>query len=67
MDNWRVACQSGADPKSSEIGRQIDEQLLDGVGAGIFVAITPLVVDDLMRGTGFVAAAARLAQSRRPT
>ncbi len=27
-------------------------QLLDGVGAGIFGAITPLVVADLMRGTG---------------
>lgn len=27
-------------------------QLLDGVGAGIFGALTPLVVADLMRGTG---------------
>ena len=27
-------------------------QLLDGVGAGIFGAVTPLVVADLMRGTG---------------
>ena len=27
-------------------------QLLDGVGAGIFGAITPLVIADLMRGTG---------------
>jgi len=27
-------------------------QLLDGVGAGIFGAITPLVLADLMRGTG---------------
>ncbi len=27
-------------------------QLLDGIGAGIFGAITPLVVADLMRGTG---------------
>jgi MFS family permease len=27
-------------------------QLLDGVGAGIFGAITPLIVADLMRGTG---------------
>jgi hypothetical protein len=26
--------------------------LLDGVGAGIFGAITPLVIADLMRGTG---------------
>jgi len=30
----------------------IGVQLLDGVGAGIFGAITPLVVADLMRGTG---------------
>src|SRR5207244_13490082 len=27
-------------------------QLLDGVGAGIFGALAPLVVADLMRGTG---------------
>jgi MFS family permease len=27
-------------------------QLLDGVGAGIFGALTPLVIADLMRGTG---------------
>jgi MFS family permease len=27
-------------------------QLLDGVGAGIFGAMTPLVIADLMRGTG---------------
>jgi MFS family permease len=27
-------------------------QLLDGVGAGIFGALTPLVLADLMRGTG---------------
>ena len=27
-------------------------QLLDGIGAGIFGAITPLVIADLMRGTG---------------
>jgi MFS family permease len=27
-------------------------QLLDGVGAGIFGALTPLVVADIMRGTG---------------
>jgi MFS family permease len=27
-------------------------QLLDGIGAGIFGAITPLLVADLMRGTG---------------
>ncbi|TLU71730.1 MFS transporter [Lichenicoccus roseus] len=30
----------------------IGVQLLDGVGAGIFGAITPLVIADLMRGTG---------------
>ncbi|MBI3796583.1 MAG: MFS transporter [Deltaproteobacteria bacterium] len=30
----------------------IGVQLLDGVGAGIFGALTPLVVADLMRGTG---------------
>src|SRR5207248_4812714 len=27
-------------------------QLMDGVGAGIFGALTPLVLADLMRGTG---------------
>ncbi len=30
----------------------IGVQLLDGVGAGIFGVITPLVIADLMRGTG---------------
>jgi MFS family permease len=30
----------------------IGVQLLDGVGAGIFGAMTPLVLADLMRGTG---------------
>jgi MFS family permease len=30
----------------------IGVQLLDGVGAGIFGAISPLVLADLMRGTG---------------
>ena len=30
----------------------IGVQLLDGVGAGIFGAITPLVIADVMRGTG---------------
>jgi MFS family permease len=30
----------------------ITVQLLDGVGAGIFGVLTPLVVADLMRGTG---------------
>jgi len=30
----------------------IGVQLLDGVGAGIFGVLTPLVVADLMRGTG---------------
>ncbi|HJZ14655.1 MAG TPA: MFS transporter, partial [Stellaceae bacterium] len=27
-------------------------QVLDGVGAGIFGALTPLVIADIMRGTG---------------
>jgi len=27
-------------------------QMLDGVGAGIFGALTPLVVADIMQGTG---------------
>lgn len=30
----------------------IGVQLLDGIGAGVFGAITPLVIADLMRGTG---------------
>ncbi|MFC5353958.1 MFS transporter [Azospirillum himalayense] len=30
----------------------IGVQLLDGAGAGIFTALTPLVIADLMRGTG---------------
>ncbi len=30
----------------------IGVQLLDGIGAGIFGAVTPLVIADLMRGTG---------------
>jgi MFS family permease len=30
----------------------IGVQLLDGVGAGIFGALTPLVIADMMRGTG---------------
>ncbi len=37
---------------SDDAGWLIAVQLLDGVGAGIFGAITPLVVADLMRGTG---------------
>jgi hypothetical protein len=35
-----------------EMARLSPVQLLDGVGAGIFGAITPLVLADLMRGTG---------------
>jgi MFS family permease len=31
---------------------QIGVQILDGVGAGIFGALTPLVIADIMRGTG---------------
>jgi MFS family permease len=30
----------------------IGVQLLDGVGAGVFGALTPLVIADIMRGTG---------------
>ena len=30
----------------------IGVQLLDGVGAGIYGALTPLVIADIMRGTG---------------
>src|SRR4029077_10315228 len=30
----------------------IGVQLLDGVGAGIYQALTPLIVSDIMRGTG---------------
>jgi MFS family permease len=37
---------------SSDSGWLIAVQLLDGVGAGIFGVLTPLVVADLMRGTG---------------
>lgn len=37
---------------SDASGWLIAVQLLDGVGAGIFGAITPLVLADLMRGTG---------------
>ena len=37
---------------SDDAGWLIGVQLLDGVGAGIFGAITPLLVADLTRGTG---------------
>ncbi|MGA8755344.1 MAG: MFS transporter [Stellaceae bacterium] len=37
---------------SNASGWLIGVQLLDGIGAGIWGAITPLVVADLMRGTG---------------
>ncbi len=37
---------------SDDAAWPIGVQLLDGVGAGIFGAITPLVIADLMRGTG---------------
>jgi MFS family permease len=37
---------------SHDSGWLIAVQLLDGVGAGIFGALTPLVIADLMRGTG---------------
>ena len=37
---------------SNDSGWLIGVQVLDGVGAGIFGALTPLVVSDIMRGTG---------------
>lgn len=37
---------------SDDSGWLIGVQLLDGVGAGIFGALTPLVIADIMRGTG---------------
>ena len=37
---------------SDQAGWMIGVQLLDGVGAGIVQAITPLLIADLMRGTG---------------
>jgi MFS family permease len=37
---------------SNDSGWLIAVQLLDGIGAGIYGALTPLVVADLMRGTG---------------
>ncbi len=37
---------------SNDAAWLIGVQLLDGIGAGIFGAITPLVIADLMRGTG---------------
>ncbi len=37
---------------SDNTGWLIGVQLLDGVGAGIFGAITPLLIADLTRGTG---------------
>ena len=30
----------------------IGVQLLDGIGAGIYQALTPLIISDIMRGTG---------------
>jgi MFS family permease len=39
-------------PLSNDSGWLIGVQLLDGVGAGIFGALTPLVIADVMRGTG---------------
>jgi MFS family permease len=39
-------------PAGTGESRALGVQLLDGVGAGIFGAITPLVLADLMRGTG---------------
>jgi MFS family permease len=37
---------------SNNAGWLIGVQLLDGVGAGVFGALTPLVIADIMRGTG---------------
>lgn len=37
---------------SNDTAWLVGVQLLDGIGAGIFGAITPLVLADLMRGTG---------------
>jgi predicted MFS family arabinose efflux permease len=37
---------------SNDSGWLIAVQLLDGVGAGVFGVLTPIVVADLMRGTG---------------
>jgi MFS family permease len=37
---------------SNDAAWLIAVQLLDGIGAGIFGAITPLLIADLMRGTG---------------
>ncbi len=39
-------------PLSNDAAWLIGVQLLDGVGAGVYGALTPLVVADLMRGTG---------------
>ncbi len=39
-------------PLSNDAAWLIGVQLLDGIGAGIYGALTPLVVADLMRGTG---------------
>jgi len=39
-------------PLSDNAAWLIAVQVLDGVGAGVFGAITPLVIADLMRGTG---------------
>ena len=37
---------------SDNTGWLVGVQLLDGVGAGVFGALTPLVIADIMRGTG---------------
>jgi MFS family permease len=39
-------------PLSDQAWWLVSVQLLDGIGAGIFGAITPLLIADLMRGTG---------------
>jgi MFS family permease len=47
-----LPCRAVLYTLSNDSAWLIAVQLLDGVGAGIFGALTPLVVADLMRGTG---------------
>lgn len=46
------ACIIAAQLIMLPVALAVGVQLLDGIGAGIFGAITPLVIADLMRGTG---------------
>ena len=62
MSSCIVAAQLLMLPIALLVGRTADSwgrkplflagQLLDGIGAGIFGALTPLVIADIMRGTG---------------